>query len=105
MIGSHEQERTKEFFAVSVNESRVPSTKDQTEAGQDYIVTIPQLLQEICPFTSRQYMIKSGTINVLIVIMQQHNLPIFCPTSKQCMRRSETRSVPIVTMQDRGPSP
>jgi hypothetical protein len=35
MIGSHEQERTKDFFAVSVNESRVPSTKDQTEAGQE----------------------------------------------------------------------
>jgi hypothetical protein len=35
MIGSHEQERTRDFFAVSVNESRVPSTKDQTEAGQE----------------------------------------------------------------------
>jgi hypothetical protein len=35
MIGSHEQERTKYFFAVSVNKSRVPSTKDQTEAGKE----------------------------------------------------------------------
>jgi hypothetical protein len=35
MIGSHEQERTKDFFAVSVNESREPSTKDQTEAGEE----------------------------------------------------------------------